>query len=339
MKNKIMQLVSLIFHSDRHQHHVASKFRAKKHAFWLRAQEMPPEGGTRYGSDTQGDFFILDLQSFEAWLTFLLGNMYVEFAGDLFIQAIGTPMASNLADFFLAMCELQFVRTLVRVIHSTPVDSEVHIMARRTSQSSAMNRRYIYDLSSINNPYLQHLVYDDTVYYGEIHGVYPRFLLLKKVQVGRAVDYLDITICPSGRGHRLTTVLYDKRKHPPLSSQFIVSYPHASSQISDQAKYGVIISQFHRFWRNIMLRANFLFRMTIVAILYHKGYDMGRMLSQTRRLCFSRAERYGIHSAVLMRSIESKLHAILDDCSDPLYRLIADDEARVRTVLRDLVHK
>ena len=39
-----------------------------------------------------------------------------------------------------------------------------------------------------------------------------------------------------------------------------------------------------------------------------------------------------------MRSIEGKLHAILDDCSDPLYRLIADDEARVRTVIRDLVN-
>ena len=29
---------------------------------------------------------------------------------------------------------------------------------------------------------------------------------------------------------------------------------------------------------------------------------------------------------------------LLDDCSNPLYRLIADDEARVRTVIRDLVN-
>lgn len=65
---------------------------------------------------------------------------------------------------------------------------------------------------------------------------------------------------------------------------------------------------------------------------------MGRMLSQTRRLCLSRAERYGTHSAALMCSIEGKLHAILDDCSDALYRLIADDDARVRTVITDLVN-
>ncbi len=121
-------------------------------------------------------------------------------------------------------------------------------MARRISQSSAMTRRYIDDLSSINNPYLQHLMYDDMVYYGEIHGIYPRSLLL------------NITICPSGRGHRLITILYDKREHPQLSSQFNVTYPRASSQISDQAKYGVIISQFHRFWRNIMLPK---FRLTL----------------------------------------------------------------------------
>jgi hypothetical protein len=55
----------------------------------------------------------------------------------------------------------------------------------------------------------------------------------------------------------------------------------------------------------------------VIAILYHKGYDMERMLSQTRRLCLCRAERYGPHSAMLMRSIEGKLHAVLDDCSDP----------------------
>ncbi len=55
-------------------------------------------------------------------------------------------------------------------------------------------------------------------------------------------------------------------------------------------------------------------------------------------VCSSRAERYGTHSAALMRSIDRKLHAILDDCSDPLYRLIADDEAWVHTVVRNLVH-
>ena len=40
-----------------------------------------------------------------------------------------------------------------------------------------------------------------------------------------------------------------------------------------------------------------------------------------------------------MRSIEGKLHAILDDCSDPLYIFIADDEAWVCTVIRDLVNR
>ena len=34
-----------------------------------------------------------------------------------------------------------------------------------------------------------------------------------------------------------------------------------------------------------MLWADFVFRVSaVIAILYHKGYDMERMLSQTRRL-------------------------------------------------------
>ena len=38
-----MQLVSLTFHSDRHQHRTSLKDRAKKHAFWLTTQEMLSE--------------------------------------------------------------------------------------------------------------------------------------------------------------------------------------------------------------------------------------------------------------------------------------------------------
>ena len=91
------------------------------------------------------------------------------------------------------MCELLTCEVLVRVIHSTPAGSEVHTLARRIGHGSAraMTRRYIDDLSAINNPYLQHLVCNDTVYYGEIHGTYPRSLLLKRVQAGTSVDYLD----------------------------------------------------------------------------------------------------------------------------------------------------
>ena len=80
--------------------------------------------------------------------------MFVEFGCKLFIQAIGTRMgincASNLANFFLAMRELQFVQNLATVITTTPANSEAHIVARGISKVSAMTRRYIDDLSSIN---------------------------------------------------------------------------------------------------------------------------------------------------------------------------------------------
>ena len=83
--------------------------------------------------------------------------MFVEFGGTLFIQTKGTPMGTNCAcnpaNFFLAMCELRFVQTLAMVIATTPGDTEVHTVAHRISKASAMTRRYIDDLSSINNPY------------------------------------------------------------------------------------------------------------------------------------------------------------------------------------------
>lgn len=56
-----MQLVKLTFHSDINTMKLL-KVRAKKHAFWLTTQEMLSEG---FGSDTQEDFFIFDLETLD----------------------------------------------------------------------------------------------------------------------------------------------------------------------------------------------------------------------------------------------------------------------------------
>ena len=87
-----------------------------------------------------------------------------------------------------------------------------------------------------------------------------------------------------------------------------------------------------------MLRADLVFRVSaVIAILYYKGYDLQRMLSLTKGLCMARTFRYGTRSDMIMRSIEGRLHAILDDTSDTLYMLIEDPKSRVRTVIRDLI--
>lgn len=124
-------------------------------------------------------------------------------------------------------------------------------MAERIYRACTFARRYIDDLEAINNPYLRHLLYDDIIFFGQIHGIYPKSLKLIMVQEGTSAIYIDITIYPARKSTRLTTILYDKREHPPLCPLFVVICPHASLQISSMAKYGVITGQLHRFWRNI----------------------------------------------------------------------------------------
>jgi len=94
---------------------------------------------------------------------------------------------------------------------------------------------------SINTANLKFLLCtSQTLFYPDLHGIYPDTLLLKCAHSGTEVPFMDISIRPSGRGSRLTTVLYDKRRHEPLSSLFIIKYPHMSSNISETAKFNII---------------------------------------------------------------------------------------------------
>ena len=237
LKDSIMHIMTLIFQSDRRKNNPAFEVRAKKHGFWMPAGRAPAQSIPRYGEDTQGECFIYDLANIAEHLQFLLNNIYVKFGGRLFLQGIGVPMgtkcASMLAHIYLARYELVFLQNLARVMHTYPPDSQLHVTAQRVSHAFTLTRscRYIDDLGSINNPYLRHLLYNNVVFYDQIHGIYPSCLTLKLVQRGASIDYTDITIGPSGKGYMLTTVCFVKREHPPLSPLFIVSLPHASSQI------------------------------------------------------------------------------------------------------------
>ncbi|KAL3144112.1 hypothetical protein ABBQ32_003903 [Trebouxia sp. C0010 RCD-2024] len=81
---------------------------------------------------------------------------------------------------------------------------------------------------------------------------------------GSSAPYMDIFITPTPNRkhqHRLTTMLCDKREHPPLSALFIIKFSQISSNISDTAKYNIITSQFHRYRRTILWRKDLLYRL------------------------------------------------------------------------------
>lgn len=195
---------------------------------------------------------------------------------------MGTNCASNLANFYLSHYELSFLFNVTDVHMISAVGGalpspDLHCVTLQVTQAFLLTKRYTDDLFSMNNSYMLHLLYTDQHYYHpDLHGIYPRSLLVSVADIGTSIDYMDMTILPVvGHSQRVTTILYDKRKHGKLASLFIVKYPHISSNISDSAKYGIITSQFHRYRRLIMLRDNFTFRMAaLIDTMRHKGYDV-----------------------------------------------------------------
>ena len=141
--------------------------------------------------------------------------------------------------------------------------------------------RFIDDFLSINNPYLKHLLYtSQSLFYPDITGIYPDTLELALAHTGTSIPYTDINITsePGGK-RRITTQLYDKRKHPapppPLRGLHhqILSYVFKDFQHSQ-------IWHFHRLRRIIIQRRNFVDNMAnIPDTLTNKGYDTDRRLS------------------------------------------------------------
>ena len=113
-----------------------------------------------------------------------------------------------------------------------------------------------------------------------------------------------ITPTPDQHSHRLTTQLYDKREHPPLSDLFIIRFPDISSKISATAKYGIITSQFHRYKAIILSRKDFVYRMAkLMTDLEAKGYKHADMATRVQQLCHTHSTLYGRDSSGLVAAI------------------------------------
>ncbi|KAL3158847.1 hypothetical protein ABBQ32_011568 [Trebouxia sp. C0010 RCD-2024] len=133
-------------------------------------------------------------------------------------------------------------------------------------------------------------------------------------QHSSSAPYMDIFITPTPNRqhqHRLTTMLYDKREHPPLSTLFIIRFPHISSNISDTAKYNIITSQFHRYRRIILWRKDFVYRLAaLLRDLSSKQYDMERMQQQIRRLGHKHPCLYGDCTYTLITEVITELDGL-----------------------------
>ena len=95
-------------------------------------------------------------------LNFLIDNIFVEFGGQIFQQAIGIPMGTNcaplLADLFLYSYEAEFIQQLLTK------------KKKNIAQSFNYTFRYIDDVLSLSNPSFSKC----------LHLIYPKELEIKK---------------------------------------------------------------------------------------------------------------------------------------------------------------
>ena len=160
-------------------------------------------------------------------LEFLVDNIFVVFAGEVFQQRVGFPMGTTcaplLVDIFLYSYEVEFIQFLPSM--------------GKTLLASRFNLTYrIDDVLSINNPEFEN----------NLGQMYPAELEIKDTtEIITSASYLDLLLS-IGRDGQLHTSIYDKRDD---FNCHITNFPFLSSNIPSSPVYGVFISQLLRYAR------------------------------------------------------------------------------------------
>ena len=94
-----------------------------------------------------------------------------------------------------------------------------------------------------------------------------------------------------------------------MSSHAIVRFPHMSSNVSEDAKYNIVVGRFHSFRRAILNLDSFIHSVAdVVLALAAKGYDISRMLQDIRRCCLHHPELFGIPPVTLHTRMCHSVH-------------------------------
>ena len=207
-------------------------------------------------------------------IDFLIDNIFVEFAGQVFQQTVGIPMGTNcaplLADLFLYSYEADFIQGLLR-------DKK-----KALAKSFNFTFRYIDDVLSLNNDKFKDF----------LHLIYPNELEIKDTtDTMKSASYLDLFLEIDNTRH-LKTKLYDKRDDFNFP---IVNFPFLSSNIPASPAYGVYISQLIRYSRACDSYNDFLERGVLLSRkLLSQGFARQRLLSSLRKF-------YGRHHELIDR--------------------------------------
>ena len=219
-------------------------------------------------------------------LEFLVGNIFVVFAGKVFQQTVGIPMGTNcvplLADIFLYSYEADFIQSLLST-------GKKHLASRFN-----LTYRYIDDVLSINNPEFEN-------YLGQM---YPAELEIKDTtESTTSAAYLDLLLSIERDG-QLHTSIYDKRDD---FNFHITNFPFLSSNIPSSPAYGVFISQLIRYARACSSYECFILRARrLSSKLLKQGYLVERLKSSFRKF-YGRygdlVEQYGVTLSRMLKDI------------------------------------
>jgi hypothetical protein len=209
--------------------------------------------------------------SLSSFLDLLIDNCFVSLGDRVYRQIIGIPMGTNcavfLANFFLFTFELEFAITSIASGQSAILLHFAHTV------------RYVDDILSINNPFMDQL--RDTIY--------PSYLTLNREHSGSSVPFLDFLLysCRSSRTP-LRSRLFDKRTLPKLRNLPLTHYPHSTSFLPSKFKYNCILSQAHRLLRRCTSKRSFTYNLAVVIKqLIDKGLSPHRLFRKAR--CFAKS--------------------------------------------------
>ena len=207
-------------------------------------------------------------------LEFLVGNIFVVFAGKVFQQTVGIPMGTKWAplldDIFLYSYEADFIQSLL----STG--------KKQLASRFNLTYRYIDDVLFINNTEFEN-------YLGQMYPA--KHEIKDTTESTTSASYLDLLLS-IGRDGQLRTSIYDKGDDFNFR---ITNFPFLSSIIPSSLAYGVFISQLIPYSRACSTYECFIIRARrLSSKLLKQGYLVERL-----KLSFTKF--YGLYGDLIQQ--------------------------------------
>lgn len=166
----------------------------------------------------------------------LVHNIYIQNGAHVRQQTVGLPMGTNPAPHLADLtCYAHEARTMDRLMNEDMVKARAFLGTFR----------YIDDILTADNPYLEELVHIDGEHRHIPHPIYPSFLSLNRTTDSpNSVDYLGMTISHRSRSFHIT-LANTKHKFPYPK----INYPDLHGNFPHVLGYGVFTGQLHRYAR------------------------------------------------------------------------------------------